>query len=210
MKASIKNWKKFQHFKDRRPPWIKLYRDILDDPDWFCLSGEEAKALVMLWLIASETDGYLPDINKISFRLRVSDEKCKSLLKRLEHWLDIKMISERYQDDTPERADLFLETETETYSELPGVLNTDRFKKTWKLWLDYRDKDKKKKVTPRSEAMAWKKIAEWGHDRAIAAIENSIAQGYQGIFEESSRRGQGELSLITPDNKFGHHSQVSL
>ena len=27
----IKNWNRFQHFKDRKPPWIKLYRDILDD-----------------------------------------------------------------------------------------------------------------------------------------------------------------------------------
>ena len=27
----IKNWWKFQHYKDRRPSWIKLYEEILDD-----------------------------------------------------------------------------------------------------------------------------------------------------------------------------------
>jgi hypothetical protein len=27
----IKNWAQFQHFKDRKPPWVKLYRDLLDD-----------------------------------------------------------------------------------------------------------------------------------------------------------------------------------
>ena len=27
----IKNWKKFQHFRDRKPPWIKLYRDLLGE-----------------------------------------------------------------------------------------------------------------------------------------------------------------------------------
>jgi hypothetical protein len=57
MAARVKNWKKFQHFKDRSPPWIKLYRDLLDDPDWHELSGDEAKALVMIWLVASENDG---------------------------------------------------------------------------------------------------------------------------------------------------------
>ena len=108
----IKDWNKFQHFKDRRPPWIKLYRDILDDPEWFELDAEASKALVMLWLIASETDGYLPDIKKISFRLRISEAKAKSLIDKLSHWLvqdDITAISDRYQDDAPET-----ETETET------------------------------------------------------------------------------------------------
>ena len=49
----IKNWSQFQHFKDRRPPWIKLYRDILDDIEWHELDAKSAKVLVMLWLIAS-------------------------------------------------------------------------------------------------------------------------------------------------------------
>jgi hypothetical protein len=33
MTYRVKDWTKFQHFKDRRPPWIKLYRDILDNRD---------------------------------------------------------------------------------------------------------------------------------------------------------------------------------
>ncbi|RAU21090.1 hypothetical protein CU669_15155 [Paramagnetospirillum kuznetsovii] len=118
MSIRIKDWAKFQHFKDRRPPWIKLYRDILDDPEWFALDPEASKALVMLWLIASETDGYLPDIKKISFRLRISDEKAKSLILALSHWLehdDITVISPRYQDDAPEG-----ETERETEKEREG------------------------------------------------------------------------------------------
>ncbi len=42
MTYRIKGWVKFQHFKDRRPPWIKLYRDILEDPDWHDLDGDTA------------------------------------------------------------------------------------------------------------------------------------------------------------------------
>ena len=88
MTARVKNWKKFQHFKDRRPPWIKLDRDLLDDPDWHDLSGDEAKALVMIWLVASENDGYLPDNRKLAFRLRIGEREVETVLKYLSDWLD--------------------------------------------------------------------------------------------------------------------------
>ena len=56
----VKGWKKFQHFKDRKPPWIKLYRDLLDELEWHELDPPAAKALVAIWLIASENEGFLP------------------------------------------------------------------------------------------------------------------------------------------------------
>ena len=91
----VKNWAKHQHFKDRKPPWIKLYRDILDDLDWHHLNGDDAKTLVMLWLIASENSGALPDSATLAFRLRKSVSEIETQLSRLQNWL----ISERYQVD---------------------------------------------------------------------------------------------------------------
>ncbi|MDD0812982.1 hypothetical protein PSQ20_21785 [Curvibacter sp. RS43] len=108
---AIKNWTKFQHFKDRRPPWVKLYRDILDDLEWHELDPEAAKVLVMLWLIASENDGRLPENKQLAFRLRMAESKLKTIISKLSHWLeqdDINAISAGYQSDAPER-----ETETE-------------------------------------------------------------------------------------------------
>ena len=119
----IKNWKKFQHFKDRTPPWVKLYRDILEDPDWHELDGDCAKTMVMLWLIASEDEhhnGTLPDTRKLAFRLRISENKLNQQLTKLSNWLeqdDITVISGRYQVDAPERAPEETETETETETE---------------------------------------------------------------------------------------------
>jgi hypothetical protein len=121
MKLRIRNWAKFQHFKDRRPPWVKLYRDILDDREWHRLNPSAAKVLVMLWLIASESDGYLPDPEELAFRLRISESEINEAISKLSAWLeqvddtcditgDDKVISERYQDDR-------LETETETETE---------------------------------------------------------------------------------------------
>lgn len=105
MAIRIKNWAQFQHFKDRRPPWVKLYRDLLDDMEWHELDAKAAKALVMFWLIASESDGALPDSKKLAFRLRVSEKECLDIVSKLSHWLeqdDISVISERYQDGPPE------------------------------------------------------------------------------------------------------------
>lgn len=109
----IKNWHQFQHFKDRRPPWVKLYRDLLDDMEWHDLDPKAAKVLVMLWLIASESDGVLPDIKKLAFRLRVSEAVTSELLGKLSHWLeqdDNGVISDGYRSDTPETEE---ERETE-------------------------------------------------------------------------------------------------
>jgi len=102
----IKNWDRFQHFKDRKPIWIKLYRDLLDDLNWHNLDPKLAKALVMIWLIASEERGQLPEIKSLAFRLRMSEKDTKDVVTKLSAWLeqdDIDGISEGYQDDMPEK-----------------------------------------------------------------------------------------------------------
>ena len=107
----IKDWVKFQHFKDRRPPWIKLYRELLDDPHWHALDGAAAKHLVMLWLIASEDEskqGLLPDVSTLAFRLRITEKAVRHLINTLSRWLecdDINLISPRYQLGPPRDRD---------------------------------------------------------------------------------------------------------
>lgn len=31
---SLSNWERFQHYKDRDPPWVKFYRDVLTSESW--------------------------------------------------------------------------------------------------------------------------------------------------------------------------------
>lgn len=106
----IKNWHKFQHFKDRKPLWIKLYSDLINDLQWHTLEAPAAKLLVMLWILASEDEnrqGYLPDIKVISFRCRISEKELLKSLPQLTHWViedDIKLISGGYQVDSPEKS----------------------------------------------------------------------------------------------------------
>jgi hypothetical protein len=122
--VKIKGWEDFQHFKDRTPPWIKLYRYLLDDPEWHELSGDDSKVLVMLWLIASEDkamEGNLPNIKTLCFRLRISESKLNQSLTKLNHWVirdDIKPISQSNQVVIPEtERETKTKTETETKRE---------------------------------------------------------------------------------------------
>ena len=83
-----------------------MYRDLLDDLNWHELDPKSAKALVMIWLIASEDLGILPETKTLAFRLRMSEKETKEVVTRLSSWLeqdDINAISEGYQDDMPEK-----------------------------------------------------------------------------------------------------------
>lgn len=67
---TVVDWADFQAYKDRNPPWLKLYRSLLDNPDWFRLSGDAGKLLIELWIVAAGDDGNLPSFDDISWRIR--------------------------------------------------------------------------------------------------------------------------------------------
>jgi hypothetical protein len=49
-------------------------------------------------------------------------------------------------------------------------------------------KEIKKPLKPTGIKMQLSKLSKLGQDRAIAAIKNSIAQGWQGIYEEKQNQ----------------------
>ena len=57
---SIKNFAKHQHYKDRRPPWIKLHVEVLDDYHFSCLQDASKAHLMLLWVLASKMDNRIP------------------------------------------------------------------------------------------------------------------------------------------------------
>ena len=112
----IKNWSKFQHFKDRTPPWIKLHRNILEQRDINSLSDSSFRVLVCVWLLAAEDEeqkGTIPSVEDIAFRLRLPESKISKALQELSAFMeqdDIDLISGQYQSVPPE-------TEAEAYKE---------------------------------------------------------------------------------------------
>lgn len=111
----VKNWKLFQHYKKRCPPWIRLYAELINKREFGELSGDAVKTLVQLWIIASEDKtltGKLPAIDDIAYRLRLDSKVLASHLVELKQWIvddDSKALADCKQVATPET-----ETETET------------------------------------------------------------------------------------------------
>ena len=179
----IKNWNKFQHFKDRKPPWVKLYRDLLDDIDWHELDAQASKVLVMLWLIASEEDGNIPSTKTLAFRLRMTEKQTIDCLNKLSHWLeqdDINAISSRYQGDS-------LETETETKKETEKkatvVATPDGVSQS--VWDDFKTlrKAKKAPITQRAidGLIAEAEKAGWTLEKALTEC---VVRGWQSFKAE--------------------------
>lgn len=57
---SVVNHKKHQHYKDRRPPWIKLHAEVLDDYAFGCLQDASKAHLMLIWVLASKHDNKIP------------------------------------------------------------------------------------------------------------------------------------------------------
>ena len=57
---AVKNFEKFQHYRDRSPPWIKLYNAILDDYEFCALPDASRYHLLAIMLLASRSDNRIP------------------------------------------------------------------------------------------------------------------------------------------------------
>lgn len=85
VRLAVKGWSEFQHYKHRKPPWIRLYRKLLDDIEWHRLPVASRALAPMLWLLASETqNGVIDgDSESIAFRLRYASKDFEEALKPL-------------------------------------------------------------------------------------------------------------------------------
>jgi hypothetical protein len=78
---SVKNFAKFQHYKDRAPPWIKLYNGLLEDYEFGGLPDASKMHLVAIWLLASRTGNKMPyDPKWVSGRINATEPVDLNLL----------------------------------------------------------------------------------------------------------------------------------
>jgi hypothetical protein len=73
-------------------------------------------------------------------------------------------------------------------SEFPANLQTDAFAKAWEGFLAYRKSSRLKALATASIQAQLQNLSEMGHDGAIAAIKQSIANGWQGIFPPKGQK----------------------
>ena len=172
MPHKIRNWDEFQHYKTGRaaPPWIKLYRDLLNDVEWFELPAEAAKFLISCWLIAAEGNGVLPDNKALAFRLRISLKETEKFLRLCKHWIicdDSNVLAKGYQDASPEEErEEEVEEEREKIIHQPKqVRSKDSKSKDFdKFWLGY-----PRKVGKGAAEKAWVKAVQSTEAQTIIA-----------------------------------------
>lgn len=90
---------------------------------------------------------------------------------------------------------------------IPDALNTLAFISAWKKWQQYR-RELRKPLTVTGAETCLKQLSGMGESKAIVAIENSMAKGWQGIFEpdkavqakKPGQPGSGLMSLLEGAN----------
>lgn len=114
----VKNLEKHQHYKDRRPPWIKLHAEVLNDYAFTCLHDASKAHLMLLWVLASRLDNKIPyDLAWITQQLGAHGPvDMEELI--LQGFMEVfddgsKLLAPRKQSAVPE-------TETETETESPA------------------------------------------------------------------------------------------
>lgn len=121
-RLKVAGWDKFQHYKDRSPPWIKLHKGLLDNFDFQMLPVASRALAPMIWLLASEADDGSVDANPdfLAFRLRAPRKEIVDGLKPL---IDKGFLLVEQDDSTAIAApkqNACLETEEETEIEKEG------------------------------------------------------------------------------------------
>ncbi len=108
----IKNWDRWQSYRNDRgqPPWIKVHRCVLRNPEWVSLSDAEKGQLLSMWLLAADRDGEIPDseelVKKLCFLTNKPDfNKFKELsfLETDSCQCDANMTPICRQDDCPDK-----------------------------------------------------------------------------------------------------------
>lgn len=91
----VANWGKFQHYRDRNPPWIKLHTSLLDDYDYQKLNDRAKWQLLSIWLMAARQDNRIPDDRSwIASILHISPEDLELELLVDSGWLERRVAAD--------------------------------------------------------------------------------------------------------------------
>lgn len=126
---SIVNFEKFQHYKNRNPPWIKLHTSILHSHNFFYLDEKSKLHLILLWVLASRHDNKLPQDQTwlqhemgIKSKINLKILKDQGFIECSSNTLAICLqdASNLHQNPSPEREGETYKEETETEKALSG------------------------------------------------------------------------------------------
>jgi hypothetical protein len=56
----IVEWEKYQHYKDRNPPWIKLHRELMTSNTWVSVDDASRVLAIAIMMLAAATGNKIP------------------------------------------------------------------------------------------------------------------------------------------------------
>lgn len=140
----VKNFEKFQHYKDRSPPWIKLYNELLDDYDFGLLPDASKLHLVAIWLLASRFNNKIPlDPKWIARKISATSTVDLTILRNAGfiEWdqESSNPLAECKQDAEPEKRTSLVEVEDNTQPASAGSVIVSKvipedFEAFWKAY----------------------------------------------------------------------------
>jgi hypothetical protein len=194
---SVVGWDRFQHYKDRDPPWVKLYRDLFTSESWVLGTDTSRLVQVASILLAARYSNKIPlqwnlirkvanlDCSEKQFNTAVS-HLCATKFFEIQSLPDeqgvVVQSASRMLATCPSETETETETETEQRESArarppkPDGLDSQ----AWDRWEAYR-REIRKPIKPASLLAAQRKLAGYGSDQA-AVVEQSIAQGWEGLF----------------------------
>lgn len=197
----VRNWDKFQHYKNRNPPWIKLHTSLLENYEFASLQDASKLLAMCIWLLAARSDNKIPadpDWIKSKCNLKSKPDLSPLFDAGFIEWIQELPLPE--QDASNVLADgkqsATSETETETEREQKGA-NAPTFDpssipglnlEAWALWIEHRSK-LKKPIRPHAYRDAAEELAKLG-ELQLATVKRSRANGWQGLFPEKPAKSQ--------------------
>ena len=193
MKLTPRNWAKFQHYKDRNPPWIKLHKELLNDRQYMRLPLASKALAPLLWLLASESsDGaFDASTEELEFRLHLSVKDIESGLKPLisngffvaaevliaeDKHVASKTLADRLHVATPEtERETEKEREKETKTDAPEGVSSS-------VWEGFKKLRKAKKAPLTDTALQGiKREADKAGWSLEDALQECCIRGWQGF-----------------------------
>ena len=171
--------------------WIKSECWKRTRPDMRELSPIEKLGVAEgLGLFDEEGNGDVERFDAIVARIK-GDVKWLGEDNMIRGWEKWQSVTNKVEDAARKRVE-YWEARTEEYEtpEIPQPLDTGEFKMAWEEYEKYRRQNGWKKLKPMSVTRLWNDMVSWGGaDVAIAAIQQTITKGWQGIFQPKDVSG---------------------
>lgn len=191
----VRNFEKFQHYKDRNPPWIKMYRGLLDDYAFARLQDASKAHAICIMLLASQLDNRVPaDPDWIAQRIGANSpvdldellsstfvELCDDASDALASRKQNAPLEEKRREEERQRRE-----EENGTGPVPPSLSVPVFLEAWKDWHDYRRENRFNAWKPSTIRAKLAALEKLGPQKAAEVIRYSIENGYRGIFENKS------------------------